>query len=65
MVYQGLSYGKAVPLNLAVNAKGGRDYADTTKTPPQRPEAAQAPEAPPPQGGRLFDSVVYGQEDDA
>lgn len=64
VVYQGLSYGKAVPLNLAVNAKGGRDYSDS-KAPPTRSEMAPVPEASPPQGGRLFDSVVYGQEDDA
>lgn len=64
VVFQELSYGRAVPLNLAANARGGRDYGDSEASAP----AAAAPkpaEAAVDHGGRLFDSVVYGRGDDA
>jgi transposase InsO family protein len=63
VVHQGLNYGRAVPLNLAVNAKGGRDYADSDAPAPKGADTAP-PRATPDQGGRLFDSVVYGKGDE-
>lgn len=61
--YQSLSYGRATPLNLAVNAKGGRDFAPS-ELPRPKSLPAPPPDAPGPQGGRLFDSVVYGKGGD-
>ena len=63
--YQGLSYGRAVPLNLAVNAKGGRDYAASAPNAELKAASVAPLAAPPTQGGKLFDAVVYGRGDDA
>lgn len=59
--YQGLSYGRAVPLNMAVNSRIGRDWEEDGRSPTKK--RTEPPPAPPPEvsGGKLFDSVVYGQ----
>jgi transposase InsO family protein len=65
VVHQGLSYGRGVPLNLAVNAKGGRDYAPSEiPTPVKTPDAVSATPLPD-QGGRLFEGVVGSRGDES
>lgn len=63
--HQGLTYGRAVPLDLAVNASVGRDWGEggdkrRAKTKAVAPPAA----APAPSGGNLFDAVVYEHEEE-
>lgn len=63
--YQGISYGKAVPVNLAINARGGRDWGrDVTPRPEsnlmQDPEPTE-PQAP--TGGQLFNAMIADQLD--
>lgn len=58
--YQGVSYGKAVPVNLAVNARGGRDWgADSMPKPesdPSQNPRSSEPQAP--TGGQLFNAMI-------
>ena len=50
---RGASYGKAVPLDVHVNSRIGRDWS--TRTVQDRVEVATSPLAPlPPAGGELF-----------
>lgn len=49
---QGISYGKATILNLAMNARGGRDYKERL---PPRVELHQSPQPPEIKGGCLFE----------
>lgn len=63
VMHQGLSYGRAVPLNLTINALGGRDYSSSLPAAKEPPVVTPTP-ATPAQGGKLFDVVVYGKEGD-
>lgn len=62
VMHQGLTYGRAVPLNLNVNARVGRDWgegnAETVKKKEESPPASFRDSEI--RGGKLFDSVVYG-----
>lgn len=60
VMHQNLSYGRAVPLNLAVNARGGRDWGEGQERTGVaknglQPQIATPPPAEP-HGGRLFES---------
>jgi transposase InsO family protein len=56
--YQGASYGKAVPINLTANARGGREWSTGTKA-KEAPMQAElrSPAQPPIRGGTLFEST--------
>lgn len=58
--YQGISHGLAVPLDLAINARGGRDWG--TQVTPKRQKLETSEPSPveptPPSGGQLFNSSV-------
>ena len=61
VLYQGITCGRAVPLNLVANARGGRDYGTVAPK-------AEVPIAPPRptqevSGGMLFDRKVYPQSE--
>ena len=61
--YQGVSYGKAIPVNLAINARGGRDWGSE---PMPKPESKRSYEARPcelkaPTGGQLFNAMIADQ----
>ena len=68
--HQSLTYGIALPVDTAVNARIGRDWGEGIKSPPTKtlPVAARTEAASPPaagtQGGKLFDGVVYGEDED-
>ncbi len=62
VMYQGLSFGRAVPLSVTVNAKVGRDYGEDTLRPKAPPPST--PLTPELIGGTLFDAVVYGKDGD-
>ena len=61
---RGISYGKALPVNLAVNAKVGRDWsASSNKDSKLCAEAkTDTPAPPPPIGGQLFDAKTFGAD---
>ena len=61
VLYQGITYGRAVPLNLVANARGGRDYG----TVPPKAEVSIAPPQPTQEvsGGMLFDRKVYPESE--
>jgi hypothetical protein len=61
--YQGVSYGKAIPVNLTINARGGRDWgsdstprSESNRSPDPRPSEPQAPT-----GGQLFNAMIADQ----
>lgn len=56
--YQGASYGKAVPINLVANARGGRDWGAGAKPKENEKQAESRPATPKPiRGGTLFESL--------
>lgn len=63
VLYQGLTYGRAVPLNLNVNAQIGRDWGEG-KRPTRKLSSATTLDMQPPEihGGKLFESSAYAQE---
>ena len=58
--YQGVSYGKAVPVNLAINARGGRDWSSDSKPKlePAETNDRQPLDPIPPTGGQLFNAMI-------
>lgn len=58
VLYQGLTYGRGVPVNLAVNATVGRDWGESKKPAAKKATMVDLV-ASPTSGGTLFDSVVY------
>ena len=58
--YQGVSYGKAVPVNLAINARGGRDWGSDSKPKlePAETDDRQTLDPIPPTGGQLFNAMI-------
>jgi hypothetical protein len=56
--YQGISHGLAVPLDLAVNARGGRDWGTQVTAKRGTSEERSVETAPPPSGGQLFNGRV-------
>jgi putative transposase len=64
VLYQGISYGKAIPINLAVNARGGRDWGQesTSNRQEDRPVATSSVLFSP-QGGQLFDAMIAEKGD--
>jgi hypothetical protein len=68
--HQGLTYGIALPVDAAMNARIGRDWGEGVKPVPardiparSRPESSSPPDAEA-HGGKLFDSMIYDAEDD-
>ena len=64
VIYQSLTYGRAVPLDLAVNAKGGRDWGEGSRKTPAKTSATEPPAAAPSSGGKLFEAGVYELTED-
>lgn len=54
--FNGMSFGRALPLDRAVNARIGRDW--TTATAGAKARSSEAPAASGPEAGRVFGSVV-------
>jgi transposase InsO family protein len=61
--YQGVSYGKAVPVNLAINARGGRDWGSDSMPRPEsnRSQDPRSNEPQAPTGGQLFNAMIADQ----
>lgn len=65
IVYQSLTFGRAVPLDLAVNAKGGREWGLDSGKRLAKTKATPLPTATPmPSGGSLFDNISYDLEEE-
>ena len=65
VILEKISYGRAVPLNLVVNARVGRDWGENKRS--RSEKKVTVPAAVPPaeiHGGNLFDSIVYGQSEE-
>jgi hypothetical protein len=56
--YQGASYGKAVPLNLSVNTRAGRDWSTSSSGARQAKNPVEM-SRPEPVGGRLFSAKKH------
>jgi hypothetical protein len=56
--YQGASYGMAIPLNLSVNTRAGRDWSTSSSGARQAKNPVEMPR-PEPVGGRLFSTKKH------